>query len=52
MFFLKQNSLPVQFTQSLNKTGGISTIQNQTTLFCIVFDLHYLCKKYNNEKKL
>ena len=25
--------------------GGISTIQNQTSLFCIVFDLHYLCRK-------
>ena len=24
-------------------------MQNQTSLFCIVFDLHYLCEKYNKE---
>ena len=42
----------VRFALSLNKRGCISTIQNQTSLFCIVFDLHYLCKKYNKEKNL
>ena len=33
------------FALSFNKIGCISTIQNQTSLFCIVFNLHYLCKR-------
>ena len=32
----------IRFALSLHKISCISTIQNQTSLFCIVFDLHYL----------
>ena len=40
----------IRFALSFNKISCISTIQNQTSLFCIVFDLHYLCiifRRYN-----
>ena len=33
------------FALSLYKISCTSTMQNQTGLFCIVFGLHYLCKR-------
>ena len=33
----------------LNKVGCISTIKINVILFCIVFNLHYLCNAFNIE---